>query len=64
MPEEEQPNEIDLSNNNLKIAELDPFIKTLRPKIKKLSLRGNALGKTGIECLQSRIKEILDTGCS
>jgi len=33
MPEEEYPEEIDLSNNNLKITELDPFIKTLRPKL-------------------------------
>lgn len=64
MPEEEYPEEIDLSNNNLKITELDPFIKTLRPKLLKLSFRGNALCKAGIICLQTKIVEIKDTCCT
>lgn len=54
--------EIDLTNNNLKITELEPFINTVRTKLKSLNLKGNHLGKTGVSCFIKRFDTLKDYG--
>lgn len=47
MPDSDYPEHIDLSNNHLRQADIIPFIKTLRRKLKTLNLRNNKLGPQG-----------------
>ena len=39
MPEADYPEHIDLSNNHLKRKDIEPFIRTIRRKIKYLNLK-------------------------
>lgn len=51
MSDEDYPNEIDLSNNNIKKHEIKPFIKTLRKKITLLNLKNNKIESIGAKDL-------------
>jgi len=48
MPTSDYPEEIDLSKNFLKAADIIPFINTLRPKMKSLNFMDNLMGYKGV----------------
>lgn len=55
--DEEYPNTINLSNNNLKIRDLSQFVKSFREKLVNINLSDNNLGLSGAKAIFNRFSE-------